>query len=163
VTDIGAFIHGSQEAVLRRFPIQLGEAILAIALVACGNEHPTAPAAPETPGPVAVDWVNLQRLYDDPLYRRLPLLLDDASVAESLEAAMSSLRAALQGRDLVAMKNAMASIRDLREAYASRPGLDRHEEPQLLALALFETRGMAYVRYDSLQPGDARLTIEDGR
>ena len=110
-----------------------------------------------------MDWVGLENLYDDPLYRRIPFLLDEESVTRSLDDAMSALVIAVHDRDLARVKQAIASIHDARVAYAGGAGSDRHEEPQLLALYLFELRGMAYIRYDSLQRRDARLAIEDGQ
>lgn len=110
-----------------------------------------------------MDWVGLENLYDDPLYRRLPFLLDEESVTRSLDDAMSALVIAIHERDLTRVKQAIASIHDARAGYAGNAGADRHEEPQLLALYHFELRGMAYIRYDSLQRRDAWLAIEDGR
>jgi len=112
---------------------------------------------------VVVDWAGLQRLYDDPLYRELPLLLDDELVAESLESAMSALDSGIQAKDLATVRQALATIHDVREGYGSRPGSDRHEQPQLIALSLFEIRGMDYVRYDSLQRHEVQFITEGGQ
>ncbi|HYO45547.1 MAG TPA: hypothetical protein VEY33_02535 [Gemmatimonadota bacterium] len=132
-------------------------------MAACGSEHPTAPpAVPEPPGAV-VDWAGIERLYDDPLYRELPLLLDDGLVAQLLEAAMSALVGGIHAKDLATVRQALATIHDAREAYENRSGSDRHEQPQLIALSLFEIRGMAYIRYDSLEVHEVHLIAEGGQ
>lgn len=102
-------------------------------------------------------------MYDDPLYRELALLLDDESVSQSLLAAMSALVGGIQANDLATVKQALVTIHDAREAYESRLGKDRHEQPQLIALSLFEIRGMAYIRYDSLQRHEVQFITVDGR
>lgn len=137
--------------------------ILLLALAACGSEHPTAPPAVLQPPGAVVDWVGLERLYDDPLYRKLPLLLDDGSVAQSLEAAMSALVGGIHAKDLATVRHALATIHDVREAYENRSSGDRHEAPQLIALSLFEIRGMAYIHYDSLELDELQLITEDGQ
>jgi hypothetical protein len=110
-----------------------------------------------------VDWAGLQRLYDDPLYRELPRLLDDRSVAQSLDAAMSALVAGIHAKDLATVKQALTSIHGARETYENRPGGDRHEQPQLIALSLFEIRGMAYIHYNSLDLHEVQFITEDGQ
>ena len=102
-------------------------------------------------------------MYDDPLYRELALLLDDESVSQSLLAAMSALVGGIQANDLATVKQALVTIHDAREAYEIRLGKDRHEQPQLIALSLFEIRGMAYIRYDSLQRHEVQFITVDGR
>ncbi|CAN5761988.1 hypothetical protein BH20GEM1_BH20GEM1_16950 [soil metagenome] len=110
-----------------------------------------------------MDWVGLQRLYEDPLYRALPLLLDDATVAQSFESAMSSLVAGIHAQNLSTVRHALTTIHDTREAYEVRRGSDRHEQPQLIALSLFEIRGMAYIHYDSLELHEVRIITEERR
>lgn len=121
-----------------------------------------APSVPELPGAVA-DWAGLQRLYDDPLYRRLPLMLDDESAARSLEDAMSLLVGGVRAKDLSTVRHALDRIHDTREAYEIARGNDRHEQPQLIALSLFEIRGMAYIHYDSLRLREVQPITEDGQ
>jgi hypothetical protein len=108
-----------------------------------------------------VDWAGLKRLYDDPLYRELPRLLDDKSVAQSLDAAMSALIAGIHAEDLGTVKQALATIHGVRGTYENRLGGDRHEQPQLIALSLFEIRGMAYIHYDSLRLREVQLIAEE--
>jgi hypothetical protein len=139
------------------------ESILLLVLAACGSEHPTAPPAAPPPPDVVVDWAGLQRLYDDPLYRELPGLLDDESVAQSLDAAMSALVAGIHAKDLGIVKQALTTIHVARETYENRLGGDRHEQPPLIALSLFEIRGMAYIHYDSLILQEVRILTEDGQ
>lgn len=112
---------------------------------------------------MVVDWVGMQRLYDDPLYRELALLLDDSAVAQSLQAAMSTLVGGIHAKDLATVKQALATIHDARVAYENRSGNDRHEQPQLIALSLFEIRGMAYIHHDSLRFHEVQLITEDGQ
>jgi hypothetical protein len=145
---------------LRRASV--GASIL-LALTACGSQHPTAPQTGPPPPDVTVDWAGMQGLYDDPLYRRLPLLLDDESVTRSLDAAMSALVAGVHAKDLATVKQALTAIHDTREAYENRLGGDHHEQPQLIALSLFEIRGMAYIQYDSLGRRDVQFVTEDGQ
>lgn len=142
---------------LKRHRTLAGASLLAVVFAACGGGPPTAPPDPGPPG-VGVDWEGLRRLYDDPLYRRLAHLLEDESVASSLEDEMSALVLAIHRQDLSAVKQALARIHEIRVVYAGRAGSDRHEEPQLLALGLFEIRGAAYIRQEPLQLRDARLT-----
>lgn len=134
-----------------------GASFLTAVLVACGGS-PTAPPDPEPPG-VVVDWEGLRRLYDDPLYRRLAHLLEDESVANTLQAEMSALVLEIQNEDLAGLKQALAQIHETRVTYAARAGSDRHQEPQLLALALFEIRGAAFIGQEPLQRRDALLTM----
>ena len=139
--------------VLKPYRKLAARALLWIALAACGKEHPTAPHSPEPPG-VDVDWAGLRRLYDDPLYRRLAHLVEDEAVEQSLDAGMSALVLAIRNQNLTGVKQAMERIHAERVAYAQRLGPDRHEEPQLLALLLFEIRGAAYIGHDSLHLRD---------
>ena len=140
--------------VLKRF--QRLAAFLWIASAACGNQHPTAPSSPEPP--VVVDWEGLGHLYDDPLYRRLAHLIEDEAVAQSLDEEMAALALAIRSQNLTGMKKAMERIHAERVAYAERLGADRHEEPQLHALLLFEIRGAAFINY--MHRPDAELTVE---
>ena len=134
-----------------------------LALTACGSQAPTAPHTGPPPSDVAVDWAGMQRLYDDPLYRGLPLLLDDESVARSLDAAMSSLVAGVQAKDLASVRQALTTIYDAREAYVNQLDGDHHQQPQLIALSLFEIRGMAFIHYASLERRDVQFMTEDGQ
>lgn len=144
--------------VLKLYRKVAAGALLWIALAACGKELPTAPYSPEPPG-VDVDWEGLRRLFDDPLYRGLAHLVEDEAVEQSLEDGMSALVLAIRSRNLTGVKQAMERIHAERVAYAERLGPDRHEEPQLLALSLFEIRGAAYIGHDSLQRRDAQMSI----
>ena len=112
---------------------------------------------------MTVDWAGLQQLYDDPLYRMLPLLLDDESVTLSLDAAMSALVAGVHAKNLATVKQALTTIHVVREEYENRLGGDHHEQPQLIALSLFEIRGMAYIQYDSLERREVQFVTEDGQ
>ena len=131
-----------------------------LAIAACGSEPPTATHEPEPPV-ATVEWPALERVYDDPLYRRLPFLLADSSVGRALDGRMSELASAIHARDTGGLREAMGEIHAIREAYAAKPGDHRSETPVLAALVHFELRGGSYVRYDSLHARDALLTTED--
>jgi hypothetical protein len=126
-------------------------------LVGCGSKHP---AEPVPDPPMAVDWDALARLFDDPLFKSLPLDLVDQGAAQSLIAAQSELISGIRARDLEVVLPALSTIRVERETYAMCPCYVPGDMPVLLAISLFEIRGHQYLAHESSSAASAAIAPE---
>jgi len=117
-------------------------------LAACGTDPPTAVVNPPvTPPPPAdnVNWVALADLYHDPLYPRMPQLLEDQQAALPMKNAVASLAAAVVDENLDMVHQELTEVALERDAYVARPGFDAGDRPLIATMMLFELRGKGYV------------------
>jgi hypothetical protein len=127
---------------------------LILLAAACGSELPTSPRVtpPTVPPPptVEIDWSALARLFDDPLFKEVPVLLENQDAAAPLNAAVAQLLSGIHARNLDLTQSALVDLNEARQIYFSNPTYHMRDRPLLLALSLFEIRGRRYISDSSV-------------
>ena len=133
--------------------IRLGIVTLLVVVgAACGSKHPTGPTGPVTPPPVTppaptieLDWAALARLYDDPLFRELPMLLENPGDASPLNLAAQRLVSGIRARNYDLTRDALLELAGARQTYGLSLSTVHSDRMLLVAISLFELRGWGYI------------------
>ena len=126
-------------------------ALVALA-AACGSKSPTGPGTPNqppvTPPPppaIQLDWAALARLFDDPLFRRLPQLLENQSAATPLSGAVQSLIGGIHARNYDVTRSALTELAGARQTYGLSSSSVQADRMLLTTISLFEMRGWGFI------------------
>lgn len=127
--------------------------LLVVTMAACGSKSPTGPGNPVTPPPVTpppaptieLDWAALARLYDDPLFRGLSVLLEDQAAAAPLDGAMERLVSGIRARNYDLTRSALLEVAGARQTYGLSIATVQSDRMLLVAVYLFEMRGWGYI------------------
>lgn len=137
--------------------------LLVVAAAACGSKHPTGPtgpgAPPVTPPPaptIELDWAALARLYDDPLFRQLPTLLENQGGASPLNLAVEQLVSGIRARNYDLTRSALLDLAGARQTYGLSLSTVQSDRMLLVAISLFELRGWGYI---NAATGSAPLAV----
>ena len=119
---------------------------------ACGSQVPTGPGTttppPVTPPPppaIQLDWASLARLFDDPLFRQLPQLLDNQVAATPLNGAVQNLISGIHARNYDVTRGALLDLAGARQTYGLGTSSVQADRMLLVAISLFEMRGWGYI------------------
>lgn len=169
LVPVGQILHdvsqqGGYTLVARRTfdRIWLG-LLVAMGLLFASCSSSKHPAEPGLDPSIEVDWDALARLFDDPLFLSLPLGLEDQGAAQALVAAEADLVGGIRARDLEVVLGALSRIRAEREAYGRCPCSIPGDVPLLLAISLFETRGLGYLAHVTTSAAPAAMNPEAAR
>ncbi len=124
---------------------------LFVVVAACGSKSPTGPGTP-TPPPVTpprpsvqLNWAALARLFDDPLFRQLPQLLDNQAAAAPLNSAAQNLVNGIRARNADLTRGALVELAGARQTYGLTISGVQADRMLLTAISLFEMRGWGYI------------------